>query len=110
MTEPPAPPVQRAPTELSPIGVVGSAVPTFRWTAVPGATGYLIWVNQTGNPFIAGKVDLAMTPAEAGCESGTGTCSRGPGVSFPSGGVWWVTAWTSDGTKLLSEGAEFTTT
>ena len=84
-------------------------MPTFRWTAFPGATAYLIWANQLGNPFISGKVDIYMTPAEAGCDSGSGTCSRGPGVSFATGGVWWVTAWAADGTKLLSEGAEFST-
>ncbi len=106
VTDPPTP---NPPTELSPIGAVGGAAPTFRWTAVPGATGYLIWANQTGNPFVAGKINLYMSPGEAGCESGAGTCSRGPGVTFPTGGVWWVTAWATDGTKLLSQGAEFTT-
>lgn len=60
-----------APTLLSPSGTIGTAVPTFQWSAVAGADGYQLWVG-TGADTAALRL---VTLAAAGCGTGTGTCS-----------------------------------
>lgn len=45
---PPAPPGS-VPTLLEPIGTATTSTPTFRWTSVPGATRYDLWVNVFGS-------------------------------------------------------------
>jgi hypothetical protein len=72
------------PTALTlglPSGTIGTATPTYTWTAREGVDSYQIWVgNATTNP-----VYQWYTAAAANCGSGTGTCSVTPAVSLAPG-------------------------
>ncbi|MGH9347059.1 MAG: beta strand repeat-containing protein [Vicinamibacterales bacterium] len=74
-----------APTLLSPSGT-GSSRPTFSWTAVPSATNYLLWVNDSnGN----GRVQWNLSAAQANCAH-SGPCRATPGVTLAGTATWWV--------------------
>jgi CSLREA domain-containing protein len=80
---------------ISPSGTINDSTPDFSWDAVFGATWYYLWVNApSGNGFI----QQWYSAADAGCPSGTGTCT----VTSPktlSGGAhtWWIRTWNSQG-------------
>jgi hypothetical protein len=77
------------PAVLSP--TVGSAI-TYKWQAVPGATHYLLWVNDANT---TGRIQTWYQSAAVGCSSGS-TCSITPSV-LPANGtiVVWVQAWSA---------------
>jgi hypothetical protein len=86
---PPAGP-PAVPTLLSPSGTASTRTPTFTWTATSGATKYELWVNDAAQ---SGRISLAFTPADAGCDAGNATCSVSPGIALASGSAtWWVLA------------------
>lgn len=79
-----------APTPISPIGTTTSVRPTFTWEAVTGATKYSLVADDSAVltwPWVV--YDNDVTPAEAGCESGTGTCSYTSTVDFSPGAAVW---------------------
>lgn len=76
-----APPA--APILLSPSGMIGTASPAFQWQAVAGADGYQLWVGTD----TAMAAYTLLTPAAAGCGSGTGTCS-GTLAAPLEAGIW----------------------
>ncbi len=47
-------------------------MPVYTWNAVPTATWYLLWVNDSVQ---SAKVQQWVTAAQVGCAEGTGTCS-----------------------------------
>src|SRR5437016_5389302 len=76
-----------AATQLTPSGTISTATPTYTWTAVPTATLYLLWIDDSSG----GRVRHWYTATEAGCASGTGTCSLTLDVVLnPGAGQWWV--------------------
>jgi hypothetical protein len=69
---------------VSPVGGVTVAGPiTLTWAAVPDATYYLVRMSDSLGATIEGWV----TPAQAGCLMGIGTCSV---TSLPSPASGWV--------------------
>jgi len=80
------------PTLLSPSGTGNDATPTYSWNAVPGATSYRLYVADQSDPN-APYVNVWYTAAQAGCESGTGTCSITPATALPDAAYyWWIRA------------------
>jgi hypothetical protein len=60
-------------TISSPVGSIITTTPAFTFNAVPGATGYQIYLQN--NTTSTGGPSAVFTPTEAGCVSGIGTCS-----------------------------------
>ncbi len=89
----------------SPSGTISTATPTYTWNAVPTVTWYYLWVDDaTGN-----KIKQWYTAAQAGCGSGTGTCSLTPGTALaPGAGRWWIQTWNPVGSGPWSSPLAFT--
>jgi hypothetical protein len=74
-----------APTLVGPSGAVGTATPTYTWSAVPNATGYTFFADLNGG------ITTSYTPAAAGCATGTGNCSVTPAAAISVGvNVGWI--------------------
>ena len=96
--------VPAEPTLVSPSGS-GSSTPTYTWNAVSNADEYELWVlDSTTAPRIYGQ----YTTAQAGCASGSGTCSVTPSTSVSGNVLWWVRAKNSAGTGPWSSPLSFT--
>jgi hypothetical protein len=98
-----APPT--AATLVSPSGTIYNAKPDYTWNAVPCATWYRLWVkDSTGN-----KIDQWYTAAQAGCDSGAGTCKVAPGVALAKGSAsWWIQTYGDAGAGPWSSRKDFT--
>ena len=85
----PVPNAPGAATLISPTGTITTTTPTYTWNAIPEAMWYYLWVNDsTGN-----RIQKWYTASEAGCASGTGTCSVSPTTTLASGAAqWWIQA------------------
>jgi hypothetical protein len=60
---------------------------------VAGATYYYMYVSDSG---AAGKIAQWYTATQAGCASGTGTCSVTPSTTLAAGSAqWWIQTWNS---------------
>ena len=92
---------------ISPSGSTSDNTPTYTWNAVSGSTWYYLWVNDsTGN-----KIQTWYTAAQAGCASGTGTCSITPATTLANGNVtWWIQTWNNAGYGPWSSGLGFNVT
>lgn len=98
-----APPTGAA-TLITPLGLQVTNTPTFTWTAVTAATGYLVWVNGPGANY-----QWTPTAVAAGCDGG-GTCSLVAPVTLGSGShQWWVQAKNAAGDGPWSPSLTFTT-
>src|SRR2546426_7564585 len=94
-----------AATIVAPSGSLASATPTFTWNAVGSATAYMLWVDDSSG----GRSRATYTRAQAGCSSGTGTCSLAPGLVLnPGAGQWWVVTSNASGSGPWSNGLSFT--
>jgi hypothetical protein len=92
---------------LAPKGDLTTDTPGFRWQSVPGATCYLLWVNEYNDPNVSGKIREDYLPSEANCASG-GECTVNPGVRFAAvTAEWWVTTYFADRLPIESDGAFF---
>jgi hypothetical protein len=93
-------------TLVSPSGSISSTNPTYTWSAVSAATWYQLWVNDgVGSP----KIQLWYTATQAGCASGTGTCSVTPATAVAAGQCrWWILTWNTYGYGPWSDGMSFT--
>src|SRR5213594_2465902 len=82
-------------TLVSPSGSIGTSTPTYIWSAVSTSTWYQLWVTDSAaNP----KVLEWYTTAQAGCASGTGTCSFTPATALANGSAtWWTQTRNSTG-------------
>ncbi len=69
-------------TLIAPTGSDIGATPIYTWNAVPGATWYELWVNDSGQ---ARKIDTWYTAAGVGCAAGTGTCVVAPSIPLAPG-------------------------
>lgn len=90
-----------------PTGTISETTPEYYWDAVPGATWYYLWVNDsTGN-----RIKQWYTSSQAGCASGNGVCTVSPGTALADGnGTWWVQTWNNAGYGPWSSGKLFTVT
>ncbi len=94
-------------TLLSPSGTISTATPTYSWNAVPTATWYQLWVNDSA--VNSGKVIVWYTAAECGCAAGTGVCSISPSTALAAGAArWWIKTWNTAGDGPWSDTMEFT--
>jgi hypothetical protein len=93
---PTAPP----PTLVSPSGTLATVTPTYTWNASAGATSYTLLVQNTAGV----RVNEVHTATEAGCGSGTGTCSITSTTPLAFGATynWFVNAKNSVGTSAWS--------
>jgi hypothetical protein len=92
VTPPPAGPA----TLVSPAGSITSSTPVFTWRAVSTATQYMLAVDDSSGP----RIRESYTAAQAGCPTGTGTCSVTPAVVVTGTGQWQIRA-----ANALGEGA-----
>jgi Zn-dependent metalloprotease len=77
-------------TLASPSGTTSDNTPTYSWNAVPLATWYYLWVNDsTGN-----RIQKWYRASDVNCAGGSGTCSVTPGTALAQGaGRSWVQTW-----------------
>jgi hypothetical protein len=101
----PTPTLPGKATLVSPTGTIGTNIPTYTWNAVSGTTWYYLWVDgPSGN-----VVKTWYTAAQAGCTSGTGTCSVTPATSLGAGShTWWIQTYNSVGNGPWSDPMTFT--
>jgi M6 family metalloprotease-like protein len=94
-------------TLISPSGSITDSTPTYTWNAVSNSTWYYLWANDsTGN-----VIKKWYTAVQAGCTSGTGTCSITPTTTLANGaGKWWIRTWNTIGYGLWSAGKNFNVT
>ncbi len=93
-------------TLISPSGSITTSSPTYKWNAVPDATWYQLWVNDSAT---GPKIKTWYTSLQTACVSGTGTCSVTPATSLAAGsGAWWIQTWGSGGAGPWSDGMTFT--
>jgi uncharacterized repeat protein (TIGR03803 family) len=87
-----------------PSGTINTSVPGYKWNAVPGSTWYWLYVDDSsGN-----RISTWYTAEQAGCSSGTGTCSVSPGTALtPGSAVWWVETYGPNGYGPWSDGLSF---
>ena len=90
-----------APTLSGPSGLMTTATPAFQWSAVPGATGYALYVFSASStsPYSWGSGPIAV--------SGT---SYTPSSSFSDGSayIWWVVAYDGAGNvSAVSQSLDF---
>jgi len=62
--------IPATPTLIGPSGTIATTTPIYSWNAVPEATSYVMATYVNGV-----RSDLSITAVDAGCASGTGTCS-----------------------------------
>jgi hypothetical protein len=73
-------------TLLSPTGSSATPVPAFTWNASPVVTAYVLRVDDATQ---AGRIAMTLTPADAGCATGS-VCTVAPGVTLSPGFATWT--------------------
>jgi hypothetical protein len=92
---------------IVPFGTISTTTPTYTWNAVSSATWHYLWVNGPSGTVIK----QWYTAAQAGCASGTGTCSATPAKTLiPGSHTWWIQTYNSAGYGPWSSGLSFTVT
>jgi len=77
-------------TLIYPDQTISETNPVYSWKAVPGATQYRIYSTKYSDPNTP-LVNMWFTKEQAGCASGTGTCSATPSVSLLDDTYrWWL--------------------
>ena len=100
----PAPVLPGKATLISPSGTIQTTTPAYTWNADSTSTWYYLWVDDsTGN-----RIKQWYAAAQAGCGSGTGTCSITPDVPVRGTSKWWIQTWSSVGYGPWSTGMSFT--
>lgn len=89
---------QTTPSEAelnSPSGTISDSTPSYQWNAVSSAGWYFLRVvDSTGDAVI----QEWYTSAQAGCASGSGTCTVVPSTELADGdAVWQVVTWNTNG-------------
>jgi hypothetical protein len=101
----PAPVLPGKVSLVSPSGATNTNKPTYTWNAVPYASWYYLWVNDSAGT----RIKKWFKAPDAGCSSGTGTCSVTPDIALAAGsGKWWIDAWNANGSGPWSSGMAFT--
>jgi hypothetical protein len=98
-------------TLISPSGTINTLTPTYAWHAVSGSTRY--YLRAKGSISVQRRdVQKVYTAAEAGCASGTGTCSVTPTMQLGANRLytWWVTTINDYGNGPMSDVMTFTPT
>jgi len=91
---------------ISPSGTITTATVGYTWNPVSDATWYQLWVGDSGG---APEIQSWYTAVQAGCSSGTGTCSVTPATALTNGTYWWwIQTWNDYGYGPWSDGMPFT--
>jgi hypothetical protein len=92
-------------TLLFPFGRIAMTNPTYAWNAVPNATWYQLWVDDSsGSP----KIKSWYTATQARCASGTGNCSIEALTPLSPGPCqWWIQTWNTSGYGPWSDAMPF---
>ena len=94
-----------AATLLAPQGTTIATTPTYRWNAVATATSYYLQVEEG----FGDAIGTWYTAAQAGCPTGTGTCSVTPSTVLQVGPHgWWIQTRNRYGRGPWSQRAVFT--
>ena len=91
---------------LRPSGTIATKTPTFEWESVATVTSYRLWVDDasTTDP----KIQLDLTPAQAGCTTTGAVCHFSPGVTLTAGrGSWSVRTTNPSGVGPWSGALDF---
>ena len=89
----------------APSGSVTTTNPSYVWSAVPNATWYQLWVNDSS---ATGKVIAWYTSTQVGCATGTGMCSITPSTVLSTGACqWWIQTWNDNGYGPWSDPLSF---
>jgi hypothetical protein len=92
-------------TLVSPSGTIHDYTPTYTWNADAVATYYKMIVEDTTGTVISEWYNKT----QAGCGSGTGTCSVTPTTTLAEGSAkWWIRTYNSEGYGPWSKGMPFT--
>ena len=94
-------------TTLRPTGAIATTTPTFEWESVATATSYRLWVDDASstNP----RIQIDLTPAQAGCATVGAVCHVSPGVALAAGRASWsVRASNASGAGPWSGAMDFT--
>jgi len=92
-----APATPAAPTALTPTGTGVATNAPFTFSAVSGATGYVIYSENLAG--VGGFVSVSAL--QAGCPTGTGTCSYTPATPFTAATTY---GWLVSATNLNVQG------
>jgi hypothetical protein len=93
-------------TLIAPTGSISTTMPVYGWNAVPTATWYQLWVNDSATS--SGKIIQWYPAAAAGCGSGLGNCSVTPTIPLAAGAAqWWIQTWNEAGYGPWSDGMAF---
>jgi len=93
-------------TLISPAGAIATNQPTFMWNAVPLATWYRLWVNDSTTN--SGKINTWYSATQSGCGSGTGPCSVKPTTILAAGNAqWWIQTYGDGGYGPWSDALSF---
>jgi hypothetical protein len=91
---------------VAPAGAITITTIAFTWNAAPGATWYLLHVNDAAT---AGKLVQWYTADQAQCAGGAGTCVVTVTLGLAPGlGTWWIRPWNPEGFGPWSGGLDFT--
>ncbi len=92
-------------TLIFPSGAIADPTPAYRWSAVPSASWYYLWVSDSSN---RQKIAIWYTADQGGCASGSGECSVEPsGMLAPGIYRWWIQTWNNAGYGPWSEALTF---
>lgn len=92
-------------TLISPNTVISDNTPTYTWHAVATAKNYYLVVKNTHDQIMMEKT---LTPTEAQCTGGTGTCSVTAETALPQDNYQWtVQASNSSGKGKISDALSF---
>ena len=93
-------------TPLRPSGTLASATPKFEWESLAAATSYRLWVDDSSST--DPKIEIDLTPAQAGCTTAGPVCQASPGVALQAGrGSWSVRASNGSGVGPWSGAMDF---
>ena len=88
---------------LAPFAQIDTYTPTYMWTSVPGATRYLLTVNDLTRGIV---IEEWYTPEDGECASEERICSVTPEISV-GGDTWKVQACAGEDCGLWSDELEF---
>jgi surface protein len=91
-------------TLLTPKNDIADSTPTYTWNAVSDASWYRLWViDSTDN-----QKNIWYSAGDAGCSSGSGTCSIDQITVLPNGtGRWAIQTWNNSGYGNWSNANKF---
>ena len=91
---------------LRPSGTLTTLTPAFEWESVPATTVYRLWVDDSSatDP----RIQLDLTPADAGCATAGAVCRVSPGIALqPGRGSWSIRASNATGAGPWSGAMDF---